>query len=307
MLSYQDGRTLFRLLCVAIAAGIAIDFGVAVAAIVSGAVVTAFGASAVGTGALAAFYPIAKKLMEQEFLTREILPFSRLHQNASERNALLDRAGGQQDPFAARQSLVARTLQLAEETLRGWRSGTHFELCVFVDADQPLLFSYFDTNRDVTARSMAERARNPLYYLEKNYEVTKLLRKPTSHPRIISDTYDKTTDYAFTTPQQRKQVRSTLLLCIDKVTPCALVITSDEKDAFREGDEKLLFFVRYIAELVRFDLFEGAFIQQVRALRPDLFPPLIAGPEAPRLTHEPELRQLAPPPAEEHAPATLPT
>ena len=151
--------------------------------------------------------------------------------------------------------------------------GSHFELCVFVDAEQPLLFSYFDSNHDSTARSMAERERGPIYYLERGYEVTKLLSSPTSHPRVLKDTHEASTQYVFTTAEQRKQLRSTFLLCLDITTPCALVVSSNEKNAFPETDPQIMSFLRFMGEAIRYDLFERGFIDRIRQMKPKLFLP----------------------------------
>ena len=119
---------------------------------------------------------------------------------------------------------------------------------------------------------MAKRLSQPTFYRDKNYEVMKLLQNPTSRPLVIEDTHSKKSNYSFTTQQQRSQVRSTILLCIDMNTPCALVITSDHKNAFLQGDDELISFIRFITNLVKSDLFSDGFIQNLKSLRPDLFP-----------------------------------
>jgi hypothetical protein len=90
---------------------------------------------------------------------------------------------------------------------------------------------------------------------------------------VIRDTYDKKANYYFVTPEQKKQVRSTLLLCIDMNMPCALVITSDAKNAFSLTDNQQIVFIQFIADLVKYDLFEDDFIRNIKDIRPDLFPP----------------------------------
>jgi hypothetical protein len=119
---------------------------------------------------------------------------------------------------------------------------------------------------------MKERVINPAFYIEKGYEVTKLLRSPTSHPRIIGDTAKTDIGYVFTADQQRDQIRSTLLLCLDLDEPCALVISSNMKNALDNPDEKLMAFLRYVGEQIRADLLEGDFLQKIGEIRPDLFP-----------------------------------
>lgn len=224
------------------------------------------------TGLLYAVARIFIEISRRTFIQRSILPVGRSHRFASERCRIIEdakRTGS--DEYSIRRKLVSNTLKFAEECLQGWLPGSHFELCVFVDQDQPLLFGYFDSNHHTTARSMAEREQNPAFYIQKGYEVTKVLQKPTSHPRILQDTHDARMSYVFTTKEQRKQLRSTVLHCLDLVNPCALVISSNEKSAFPETDPEVISFVRLMGELVRYDLFEGDFVHRVRALKPQLF------------------------------------
>ena len=142
---------------------------------------------------------------------------------------------------------------------------------MFVDRDQRLLFAYFDSNRHAKSRSMTERENNPRFYLDKGYEVTKLLKHPTSEAVILKDTSDAKINYVFTSPYQRKQLRSSLLICPDVTTPCALVFSSNKKNAFRENEPELMSFIRYICKTVRYDLMEDDFLNQIRGLRPNLF------------------------------------
>lgn len=175
-----------------------------------------------------------------------------------------------------------------ERTLQGWIPGSHFELCVFVDAREPLLFSYFDSNHDTVARSMTLRETDPKFYIEKGYEVTKVLAKPTSQPRIIGDTHDAKAGYKFTTDEQRNQIRSSVLLSLDLGRPLALVVSSDAKGAFKASDTKLMSFIRYAGELIRSDLLDDGFADKVRSSKPGLFPtdvPLVPlGRDAPVTT-----------------------
>jgi hypothetical protein len=225
----------------------------------------------VSSGGLYGCFVFFKKLLEANFLGKEILPMSRLHRLSLEKNEILRRSG--QNIYDTRKSLVTTTLKFAEETLRGWIPGSHLELCVFVDVENPLLFGYFDSNGNTMARSMTERSRNPTFYIERGYEVTKLLSSPTSQPRVFSDTHDESMEYTFNTPQQRNQIRSTILLCIDLEIPCALVISSNEKNALPQSDEKLISFIRYVGDTVFYHLFAGGFIHSIRAIKPELFSP----------------------------------
>jgi hypothetical protein len=197
----------------------------------------------------------------------------RLHRLATDRSGIIeDGRRSNRDVFETRKALVTSTLRFVEETLQGWVPGSHFELCVFVDAKEPLLFSYFDSNHDTVARSMSLREQNPIFYLEKGYEVTKVLSNPTSQPRVIGDTHDTKANYSFTTDEQRKQIRSSVLLSLDLGRPFALVVSSNVKGAFKESDAKLMSFVRYAGELIRSDLLDDGFVDEIRAMKPALFP-----------------------------------
>ncbi len=212
------------------------------------------------------------KLVNKTFLESSILVPTALQRSSSERcNIISNAQRSGEDTYLTRQKLITNTLKYSEESLKGWVPGSHFEFCVFVDQEQPLLFAYFDSHQDVAARSMTERERNPFFYVERGYEVTRLLQTPTSQLRIVKDTSDEKANYVFTSNQQRNQLRSTVLLCPDVAMPCALVVTSNEKSAFSDTDLDVMSFLRYIGESVRFDLMEGNFIHEIRTQRPGLF------------------------------------
>jgi len=217
-----------------------------------------------------------RRWITKTFLQSGTPPF-RLHRFASERCSIIENAiRSDQDPYLTRQNLVRNTLKFCEESLSDWVPGSHFELCVFVDPEEPLLFAYFDSNHATTARNMAERERNPHFYVEKEYEVTRLLQAPTSHPRVINDTHDAKVNYVFTSDNQRKQIRSSVLICLDLARPFALVVSSNEANAFPETHPEVLSdpvmsFIRYIGESVRYDLIEGDFVRRIRDFKPSLF------------------------------------
>lgn len=220
-------------------------------------------------GALAGSSRLFLKIISTNFLNLGITP-SRLHQFSSERSRIIaDARHSGDDEYVTRGRLITNTLKFSEEWLRGWVPGSHFELCVFVDREMPLLFAYFDSSQDSASRSREERAHNPRYYIEKGYEVTRLLQAPTSQLRILKDTTK--TDYAFTSNHQHEQLKSTILMCPDVTAPCALVITSNKKNAFRDKDTDVILFIRYIAETAYYDLIEGDFLNHIRSLRPNLF------------------------------------
>lgn len=235
-----------------------------------------------GGGILAGCSYFFQKLIEANFLKGDRVPARRLHLLASERTKI-----SQQNKeanlldFANRRDLVTNTLKFAEETLRGWISGSHFELCVFVDAEMPLLFSYYDSNHHTHARTMTARQTSPKYYVEKGYEVTKLLANPSSRPKVIRDT-ESSPGYVFASDSQRQQLRSTMLMILDMEHPCALVVSSNSTKAFDESDEHLMSFLKFIGESVRNDLQYGDFIKRIRDLKPELFQQnLLAAPSNP--------------------------
>ena len=202
-----------------------------------------------------------------------VISFSKLQRFSSDRYSLLgkDISAGLDD-YTTRQYIVTEILKFAEEFLHDWLPGTHFELSIFVDRDQPLLFAYFDSNHESTVGSMQHRERNSYWYLENKYEVTKLFNKPTSHPRIIQNTEDKKNRYFFSSDERRNQLRSTMLWCIDLNVHCAIVVSSNVKDAFQEADPEVVAFIQLIGNMARFYLFERGFLYRIRELRPDLFP-----------------------------------
>lgn len=271
----MERSTVFVLFCVFTTACVGIEVFLCYSMIADG--FTA-GKAVTGVLNLTIMYAAGKAFLKVVFKTflepDDVISFSKLHRFASDRYRILDEDGRSGlDDYATRQHLVTEVLRFAEESLREWLPGSHFELCIFVDRDQPLLFAYFDSNHESTARSMRHREQNSYWYLENKYEVTKLLREPSSHPKIIQNTEDKKSHYFFTSAQQRKQLKSTMLWCIDLNTPCAIVVSSNAKNAFRESDPEVVSFIKFIGNMARFDLFERGFLHRIHNLKPDLFPP----------------------------------
>ena len=217
------------------------------------------------SGLLAGSGTIFKKLLAQNFVDKEVLPMRRLHSLISMRRSIVDAAKRNGlDEETVRRDLVTNTLRFAELTLTGWIPGTHFELCVFIDADQPVMFSYFDSKHDESARSMKERSRNPYFHIEKSYEVSKMLQSPSSEPRIIENTADEKKSYKFVTEQQQRQLKSTAIFAIDINFPSALVLSSNAPNAILETNDELLSFLRFVVEQIRFDLSENNFLENFR-------------------------------------------
>jgi hypothetical protein len=198
------------------------------------------------------------------------LTTTRLHEFSSERSRIASEgAGPNTDEFRDMAALVTNTLKFAESWLHGWIKGSHFELCVFVDREMPLLFAYFDSNKDTISRSSQNRNASPTYYRDEDYEVIKLLDAPSSVPHIVPNTTKST--YVFTSRNQESQIGSTILLYADVSVPCVLVLTSDKKKAFDKKNKEVILFVKYIAETVYYDLRQRDFVNRIRKLKPELF------------------------------------
>ena len=114
------------------------------------------------------------KIISKTFLERG-LTNARLHDFSSERSRIIaESQGPNRDEYRDSNALVTNTLKFAETWLKGWVKGSHFELCVFIDRKLPLLFAYFDSNKDTVSRSSQNRIANPRYYRDEEYEVVKL-------------------------------------------------------------------------------------------------------------------------------------
>lgn len=272
MLNTKQRWIVFSLFCLFATACVALEVFIVWAVVQKGFSTSKTAATLVSGTVLALVGRSFWQLVTKTFLHSTVMPSERLHRFMSERCALLENAQrSSQETYLTRQNLITNTLRFSEECLKGWVAGTHFELCVFVDEEQPLLFSYFDSNHDIVARSMREREQNPRFYIEKRYEVTKLLQAPTSQPRILRDTHDPKAKYVFTTKEQRKQLKSSILICMDVTRPCALVVSSNAKNAFDDSDSEVISFIKFVGESVRYDLLEGEFIAHIRELKPTLF------------------------------------
>jgi hypothetical protein len=211
------------------------------------------------------FHKIVQKMFLNVGLTTQ-----RLHELSSERNRILAKTQGpRRDEYADTAELVTTTLKYAEAWLNGWAKGTHFELSVFIDQEFPVVFAYFDSNRDTTSRGWEDRRKNPKYYREADYEVVRVFDNRSSVPHIVSDT--KKSRYAFISRNQESQIRSTILLYADVNVQCILVITSNKIKAFRDKDRELMLFIQYIAETVLYDIRQSDIVGKVRTLKPELF------------------------------------
>lgn len=273
MLDSWQRSVVFYLVCAFAVAGVAVEIAVILKIVFDGAAITQSEAiiSAVAGSVAVAFGWVLRDMAVKSFLTLAKVPVERLHRYGAERAVIHTKENPVEDQYVFRQVLVSTTLKFAEECLRGWIPGTHLELCVFVDRTQPILFAYFDSKHATKSRSMAEREQKPFLYVDKGYEVAKLLNAPTSMAHIIDDTQASDVAYFFASTNQKRQLRSSILLCVDVETPCALVISSDAKEAFSRSDTELHSFLNFVAAQVRCDVLENDFISDVRKLRPNLF------------------------------------
>ena len=131
--------------------------------------------------------------------------------------------------------------------------GRHdFELSVFCNAETPEIVAYYDSSGKHIPRSHLHRERDPNYYIEKEYEVVALLRDPSAHFIVISET--SSSNYAFATESQQSQIRSTILHVISAEWPAALVITCNRANAFEESDSTLKEIVRGLGAAILVDL-----------------------------------------------------
>ena len=99
------------------------------------------------------------RLIRMTFIESPVISPSVLASFDSDRNRIVD---GLEAPrlhaYDGRRHLVTSTLRFAESRMRGWLTGTHFELSVFFRPNEPLLFAYYDSSGSERARSMNERS-----------------------------------------------------------------------------------------------------------------------------------------------------
>ena len=272
MLKSIERSTAFVLFCIFTTACVSLEVFLCYSMIAVGFTI---GKAAIGVLNLTVMYATWKAFLRvTSKKTEDVISFSKLHHFSSDRFRLLEkdiRPG--LDDYATRQYLVTEILRFAEESLHEWLPGSHFELSLFIDRDQPLLFSHFDSNHESTVRSMQHREHDSYWYIENQYEVTKLFSEPSTDPIFIQNTEDKKNRYFFSSAERRKQLRSTMLWCIDLNIPCALVVSSNATNAFRESDPEVVAFLKFIGNMARFYLLERGFLYRIYELRPDLFPP----------------------------------
>ena len=272
MLKSIERSTAFVLFCIITTACVGFEVFLCYSTIAAG---FTFGKAAIGVLNLAVLYATWKAFLAVASREQEDgISFSKLDRFSSDRYRLLEKdihAG--LDDYATRQYILTEILRFAEEFLHEWLPGSHFELSIFIDRDQPLLFAYFDSNHESIAGSMPNRELNAHWYLENKYEVTKLFSEPSAHPRIIHNTEDKKISYFFSSDQRRKQLKSTMLWCIDLDAPCAIVVSSNARNAFQDADPEVMAFIKFIGNMARFYLHERGFLYRIYELRPDLFPP----------------------------------
>ena len=137
--------------------------------------------------------------------------------------------------------LITHYLTFLERILKKNLGEYHYEFSLFCNAEFPEIIAYYDSNLNTSPRSKEKRIKDKEYYIKEKYEVVELLRNPSSIPHYIANTQVKAEDYSFSSEEQKKNVRSTLIHCIDFNWPAALVITCDKErvlgidDHFKEA------------------------------------------------------------------------
>ena len=210
--------------------------------------------------AIASTLALLKKGWENEFLSGPLITGKALHEcfhNRFEVVHALPAPNNNRNVSAASASLVRAYLRLLENLL-GKKVGKHdFELSVFCGAEEPRIVAYYDSSSRIWPRSHAERANNPLYYVEKKYEVVELLRNPSAHFIVKSNLEKKRGDYQFVTEHQKRQIKSTILHVISAEWPAAIVITCNQAGAFQEDDEVTKELIRGLGSAILVDLHLG--------------------------------------------------
>jgi hypothetical protein len=271
MLSQQQKRVIFYIFCIVIL----IFAGVEVAIVwnfLSQGFNTGNGVAVfVNSSFLAACGELFRRMVKSNFSQGDKIQLVRLHKHFADRSKVLaDLSTADPDEFAIRTAAISNTLKFAEQTLRGWLPGTHLEFCVFVDPEWPLMIAYFNSSLNEVNMSMEARKNSRSYYKDNSYEAAKLLADPGCEFRVIADTHDTSASYAFVRREQKSQILSTVLICMDVANPCVLVVTSNAKNAF-EQDEEVSTFLRAISEYVRSDLNDAGFANRIKNLKPELF------------------------------------
>jgi len=144
--------------------------------------------------------------------------------------------------------LAQQILRFAENVLKGWVHGHHFELSIFEDSQHPKIVAYYDSGGESEPRSKNAREKDPNYYENNRYEVVELLKKPGSSVIYIADTH--ASQYSFVNPEQQHNIKSSLLYCFSNEGPRALVVTCDRQNALRR-DPRIDAFVRAVGTALR--------------------------------------------------------
>lgn len=156
-------------------------------------------------------------------------------------------------PMAYPQEILRQCLHLITDCLKEYIGEKHyFEVSIFTDAKEPYIFAYYDTNGNNKASSYILRKKNPKYYIENNYEVIELLRKPS--PRIFIIPSTKQFKYNFINEKQREHICSQIMYCFHMESPYVLVIACDKANAFNKKDVILKNFVKNIGRILNSDI-----------------------------------------------------
>jgi hypothetical protein len=207
--------------------------------------------------AIASTLSLVNKGWENEFLSGPLITGKALHEcfhNRFEVVHALPAPNNDRTVSNASASLVRAYLRMLENLLAK-KVGKHdFELSVFCDAEEPKIVAYYDSSSRIWPRSHVERTNNPLYYVEKKYEVVALLRNPVAQFIVKSNLEKSKGGYEFVTAHQKRQIKSTILHVISAEWPAAIVVTCSKAGAFQEDDEVTKELVRGLGSAILVDL-----------------------------------------------------
>jgi predicted nucleotide-binding protein len=133
----------------------------------------------------------------------------------------------------ASELLVRETLRTAESTLRQLSGAKHIELSVWAEPARPAILAYYDTAGNNRPRTDHSRRTSATYYRDQGYDVIELLDSPANEP-IFKERLSAE-NYSFLSEDQKKQIKSTFLHCIDPDARLALVATADKARAFAKS------------------------------------------------------------------------
>lgn len=213
------------------------------------------GVSALGLLAIGSAFQLLKRAWEKEFLSVPDLTGRDIQKCFSRRHMMLEeKTSSEGDICDLSAKLITVYLELLEQLLSRKIGAQEFAISIFCDAENPKIVAYYDSNSRRVPRSKPHRDENPKYYVEKGYEVVKLLNNPSTGFIVKTDLMKDSQSYNFVTGQQRRQIRSTILYAISPVWPAAIVVTCNKAGAFSQNDQTLKDLIRGLGSAILLDL-----------------------------------------------------